>query len=230
MMRYRVLAFLVLAALAFSLVPWTSAAAHTPTSGNWRRMWYSNFPGLESDEYFYNYDATEQTLASSKVDWPVTTIYTGNAARWDVLHVFYPYDCNDGMKHSKMYMFCRDGGTAGQWEWCRGSRWPSTGIGVDGYHMRTYAYGGSSQYNPTMGYYVVGTCHMDDITWSGADYGWSNTTAGVVWDRSILNAQNAGRFAFAWSNYYTMYNYEAARWDGNNYWDNDGMADRIQVT
>ena len=190
-------------------------------------MYSGNVPGLKGGEFFYNYDVKSHSSTASNVDWTVTTIYTGNAECWDVQNVFFPDDCTY-YAHAKMYMYCGDGG-ASQWEWSQGCRYPTCAPGRDGTHMRCYAYGGCYQYNPTMGKYVVGTCHKDDIRLN-PKWGWTDEAANIIRDRSVANATAAGRFSFVWENYYTMYNYEAERWDGDYYWDVDGMADRIQVT
>ncbi|AKG53256.1 hypothetical protein DGWBC_0577 [Dehalogenimonas sp. WBC-2] len=89
------------------------------------------------------------------------------------------------------------------------------------FHVRAYAANADSSYHPSLGYYVIGTSHVDFPPY----FGWSEDAAHGA---AIQAAETLG-----WDGIYEdswwMFNQEEYRWVGVNFIQNDGLADFVYV-
>lgn len=174
------------------------------------------------EDRFWNYDFDSQTVSSTKVDWAMSMLFWNNAEVDKVKDIYrsdYPF--GGGAK----YAYLNDGS---------GYVWDSDGGKKDIYcpsyqaearHMRLYADSDDHLYNVSWGYYVLGSTHKDwQECWPfPSHFGWSEETEGMFVNYA-LNRGYSG--SHDWGNFY---NYEAPRWEGNHYWDNNGFASQINV-
>lgn len=173
-------------------------------------------------DYIYNYDFESKSTSSSKVDWPVTMMFTGNANINKVKNLYSAWTSG-----SSMYMRLNDG--AG-WVWDSDGGKKSWGASCS-CHIRLYADSDDRLYNLTWGYFVIGTSHYDiREIFPDRRFGWSEDAAGEL-TRYIEG--NSG-VSFIQRNSINMYNYEAYRveYEGStprHYWQNNGYATRVQL-
>lgn len=173
------------------------------------------------EDRFWNYDFNSQTVSSTNVDWAMSMLFWNDAEVDKVKGIYssaYPW--GGGAKYARLndgsgYVWDSDSGIKDIW--C-----PS--YQAQARHMRLYADSDDRLYNVSWGYYVLGSTHKDwQECWFGSQFGWSEETEGIFVNYA-LNRGYWGQHDWA-----SFYNYEAPRWEGNHYWDNNGMASHIYV-
>ncbi|NIQ82617.1 MAG: hypothetical protein GTN93_31975 [Anaerolineae bacterium] len=173
------------------------------------------------EDRFWNYDFNSKTVSSTNVDWPLGVLYWNNAEVDKVKGIYgswFPY--GGGAKYLRLkdgtsYVWDQDGGRKNNPcpIWQQSAR-----------HIRIYADSDDRLYNVSWGYYVLASSHKDwQECWAGSQFGWSEESEGIF----VAFAQSRGyAAAHDWGNFF---NYEAPRWEGNHYWDNNGYASAVNV-
>lgn len=141
------------------------------------------------EDRFWNYDFTTNLVRPNKVDWPVALVFFGNATINKVKGMLgNEYDKTG----SSMYARINDGG---KWRWDtdRGRKTTACpGLPTQPWwarHYRIYADGDDRLYNPSWGFYVIGSTHYDlhECATSGKQFGWSETAESWIVCRWIAN-------------------------------------------
>lgn len=145
----------------------------------------------------------------------VKGVYTGAPA--------YLQQAND---NSRMYALIDDGWGM-EWDQDNGVKSPlCPTYQTTSPHMRIYANPGEDyNYNVNWGYYVIASTHRDwQECWSGTQYGWSEDME----DQFASWAYAAGYTGIA-DDWQSWSNNESEYWQGNHYWQTDGMATAIEI-
>jgi len=217
--RSPLLAYCALA-VALGLVLGGCLGRQVPAVGAWTA---SSSAWLQvQEDGFYNYDFNSQTLSYTNHDWPVTMIFWNNADINRVKTRTY----GSGYPGSSQYFYMNDGG-GGVWDEDGGIK--DVGCPTFGQfsrHLRLYAPPGADRaYNIQYGFYVLGTTHKDyqecTLGAGGSQFGWSEESEGYWAGQANSSAVN--------HNCCLYHNYEAPRWEGNHYWDNNGYATSVYV-
>jgi len=178
---------------------------------------------VDSDS-FDNYDFTSPSVSSTNVDWPVTFLFYNNAEVDKIksaISAAYPYPGGTiygRMNNSFGWFYDGDRGVKNQ---------PCSFASSD-QHMRVYADAshGDRNWSPSLGFYVIGTTHSDVNECGGG-------TTYFGYSEGAENAFGTNIHAFAgWIVYrdnWDMQNPEPARWEGNHYWSNNGLASMVPV-
>jgi hypothetical protein len=177
-----------------------------------------------NDDRFYNYDFTEKTVSSSKVDWPVDMIFCHNADVNKVKSIYF----GATISAWPMYMYLSDNGITYLWDEDRGTKngmWWSLYLGQwVKLHMRVYAPNPPDYFtNTSYLKMVVGTSHYDEYPWES----WSGYSE---YAESDLRAIAIGKGYQVFGENVYLYNYEANRWEGSHFWQNSGYASRVCIT
>lgn len=213
--------------VVFSLVLCASAIAgvaryaHAATTSNLTLL------SLREDRW-RNYDFTEQTVSSARVDWAVSLMFYNNATINRVKsHLGNEYDQVGSSQNGRLsdnvnsgYVWDTDGGR--KTTLCPGG----PGQPNEARHYRVYADGDDRMYNLDWGYWVFGSDHYDIDECPGGDpawFGYSENAEGWITWRWRQN----GRAAFDdWS---WFYNPEPYRVEGDHIWENNGYASALHV-
>ena len=177
-----------------------------------------------SGDSFWNYDFNSQRVSSTNVDWAMSMLFYNNA-EIDKVKDFY----HSGFPHGGGPMYARldDGG--GWWVWdgdggIKSAACPSFGD-PPALHLRLYADSDDRLYNTLWGYYVLGSTHMDkEECWTTRQFGWSEWIEGTF----AAYARSHG-WGTVYDDWLYWANWEPTHWEGNHYWDNDGMASTVYV-
>jgi hypothetical protein len=204
-------AFLTAAAAAFLFVP---------TAGAWTT--YHLAAQRVDDDSFDNYDFGSSSVSSTNVDFPVTLLFYNNAEVDKIknsITASYPGSTQYGrLNNSFGWFYDADGGR-------KSAPCP---IGTSDWHYRLYADQGHGDHNwsPSLGYYVIGTTHAD-VNECGGGTTWFGSSE---WAESQVanNARGATNWIVYGSNW-NMGNPEASRWEGNHYWNNNGLATMFRL-
>ncbi|MGI9659251.1 MAG: hypothetical protein ACR2OD_10115 [Gaiellaceae bacterium] len=175
-------------------------------------------------DQFWNYDFTTKLVRSNRVDWPMGLIFYGNATINKVKGFLgNEYDRTG----STMFARLNDGG---RWRWDADKGRKTTacpGLPFQpswARHYRVYADADDRLFNPSWGFYVIGSTHYDirECT-TGASFGWSENSEGwITWRWR----QNGG---WAQDDWKYFGNPEPVRVAGNHIWENNGWASRLHV-
>ncbi|OAI40453.1 hypothetical protein AYO38_01145 [bacterium SCGC AG-212-C10] len=211
-------------ALAGAIVTPNHTFAWTATTGSFGTV------SAGSSDQWYNYDFTSQSAAAANVDWPVRFMFDSNAEVDKVKDTF------DGCGNDPPIFPCLDGNGGpmnfrgqenGSWYWDQDSgKKLDDECNLD-QHIRVYALSSADRnYDPNLGYYVLGTVHKD-YEGSGCDDSYYSAEGEQGWWDS--------RFAgiSGWTNHAnTSYwsNYESQRWADTNHWiQSDGYTTYTDV-
>jgi len=202
-----------------------AGAAHAATarSGNLTTLYIR-------EDAFRNYDFTERTVASNRVDWTVSLMFWNNASINRVKNsaIGPLYDQTGGTMHGRLsdntnsgYVWDDDGGR--KTTKCPGAPFQPR----NARHYRIYADGDDRLYNLSWGYWVYGSTHwdMDECSLSNpAWFGYSeNAEEWLVSDWVDRTGRGA---ANDWS---WFYNSEPYRVAGDHIWDANGYASAFNV-
>jgi hypothetical protein len=180
------------------------------------------------EDRWRNYDFTEQTVSSARVDWAVSLVFYNNATINRVKsHLGNEYDQTGSRQNGRLsdnvnngYVWDQDGGR--KTTLCPGG----PGQPDEARHYRIYADGDDRMYNLDWGYWVFGSDHYDIEECPGgapAWFGYSETAEGWITWRWRQN----GRAAFDdWS---WFFNPEPYRVEGDHIWENNGYASALHV-
>jgi hypothetical protein len=169
-----------------------------------------------AEDSWYNYDGTTSNYDANNVDWPNNMLFTNNATVNKVKNIYWG---DAGWQGSTMYFKLNDG-----------SGWVTdTDDGTKSgdilttyrYHMRIYANSGTSSYNTSLGYYCLGTSHMD-INEPFGDYGYSEVAELCM----CSTAESAG---YSVVQNYGYYGNDIDEWQGDHYYQSNGYASAVNV-
>ena len=207
---FRIGALLCLACATVVLVS-ASFGASTP---------YLRTLGFGYGDQIWNYDFSGQTVASDNVDWAVSMLFYNNAWVNKIKSIaggkywFYGSKEDFRLNDSGYWEWDQDGGIKTDTPSCLGSD----------RHFRIYAPSAYDDfYNPTFGYYVFATSHVDHHEFCDS---WYDDSEGTEWDVYNLFANKGyySRYDWAW-----FYNQQYGN-QGSHHWSNDGYATYIRVT
>jgi len=205
--------------IALAVAVGGASTASASTTANLKLVTYGH-------NSFYNYDFDSQTASATNVDWPVDLIFYGNASV------------------SKVY-----NGIAWTWSGSNEYELLSTGSGAawvassgrkdtlcTDTHFRVYAPAIGYFKSKALGHYVIATSHLDkNECGSSPTYGWNETAeanvaarAASVWGSAAVNA-NATAFPDGKSTLKLLGNVNQTGWQGNHYFDNNGLPTLIKV-
>ncbi len=191
---------------------------------------------------FWNYDfgnaAKQRGIRSDRVDWPISMIFWNSATITRVKDSM----CTAGMDYCEtggsMYARLRDGSSA-NWVWDEDKGVKTLkcpGPGIKSPHMRLYADSDDQLgFNPTLGYFVVGTTHFDHNECAplpGLSIGhWAGHTEDaekrILQDLQAKYGGNSG-WSFA-ADTINLRNAESGRMQGSHRRQNDGLATKIGI-
>ena len=219
MIRRIVIAFVAL--IVLSAIVGVARQAGAATTSNLTLL------SLREDQW-RNYDFTEQTVSSNKVDWAVSLMFWNNATINRVKnHLGNEYDQVGSRQNGRL----RDSVSVGfVWDQDGGRKTTllpgCPGQPNDARHYRIYADGDDRIYNLDWGYWVFGTDHYDIEECPGgppAWFGYSETAEDWITWRWRQNGRSATD-DWAW-----FYNPEPFRVEGDHIWDNNGYASALHV-
>jgi hypothetical protein len=212
---------LVLTAIAAIATGVVRTADHTANGASTSRL----SKVTVHEDSFWNYDFTTNRVHANRVDWPIGLVFFGNATINKVKDILgNEYDRSG----SAMWGRINDGP---RWRWDTDKGRKTTacpGLPTQpswARHYRVYADGDDRLYNPSWGFYVIGSTHYDvrECAVSGKQFGWSESAEDwVVWRWSVNGywAQND------WTG---ISNHEPLRVEGNHVWSNNGRASRLHT-
>jgi hypothetical protein len=179
-------------------------------------------------DYFHNYDFTSTTAAGDNVDWPVAVFFIGDANVNDVKTYMESWSNQfDGTSTNSMHMLMRDSSSAGYtWDSDRGKKSPSCPLsGQSSPHYRVYGIGTYERlYNTTLSYWVPASTHRDynECATSGKRYAQTEQTEDLLINEVDENTA-------VQRDYWSIYNYEPLRDEGNHRWENGGTASTVRI-
>jgi len=170
-----------------------------------------------------NYDFDNNTtFTQNRVDQALTIIFYGNLSTTtvDKSTIYAALDAN-GFNYGGSTLYGRVNDT-GTWLTNSDGGRKTSFVDVNGCHYRLYA-NGSYMWDPTFYHkYVVATTHKDMML--GVDYG-HNEDAETLILQCATQHPGWGVFQnFAWFG-----NYEAPRWEGAQFWSNNGYGSAIRL-
>jgi hypothetical protein len=209
----------VITSITLALSIWSISLADTQAATA------SNFVQLQmGGDYFYNYDNTAKWANPGYTDWPVTVVFTNNAEIDKIKNNHFwglATASEQNFRHN-------ENGAFWDWDVDKGTK---NGSCLTTYkHMRLYAPPTTDRFfNNSWGYYVLGTTHIDDfecgVIAGWAAFGWSEDAEHLMADQARLSGslltvnEDAGYF----------HNIESPRWDGDHFWQSNGLATYISV-
>jgi len=175
----------------------------------------------------YNYDFTTTRNASYRtVDWATSVIYYNNANVNNVKRIAqqdYNYFTYGGTEYGYMVDGYGSRAQGGGYDDDRGVKTGYPSCFGSTRHSRVYAPSATdTMYNPSYGYFVFATTHIDHHEGCNDSYGNSESTEG---DLANLYASKG---IAVYRNYGYLYNAEH-RDEGNHHWDNNGYATYIRM-
>lgn len=209
-MRTRTLLTLIACTVIFG-VPASASAATT---------YHLAAQRIDSDS-FDNYDFSTPKVSSKNVDWPITLLFRNNAevdkVKQKIGWGIFASAAYARLNNSFGWFYDSDQGIKSA---------PCT-VGVTAVHFRVYADQGAGDrnYSPSLGYYVLGTTHLDRNECGGGTKtsGWSELA-----EETISNMYSVRGWTI-YRNTYQMNNPETPRLEGNHYWNNSGLATIVAV-
>lgn len=191
----------------------------------------STAPNLELVTYghnsFYNYDFDSKSAVGANVDWPVDMIFYGNAS---VSKVYNKIGWI--WSGSSEYMLLNTGS---------GATWVSAGGRKNALctdtHYRLYAPAATGYFtDPVLGHYVIATMHLDkNECGTSPTYGWNETAeqtlanrAARVWGANAVQ-HDAATLPDGTPTTTLLGNLNETGWQGNHYFDNDGLPTLVKV-
>ena len=174
---------------------------------------------------FWNFDFDTKTVTAGKVDWPVDIVFWGNAS---IAKVYSKIGW--AWSGSTEYERLNDGS---------GAVWVSSGGRKDTLctdtHFRLYAPAAGYLSNKPLGHYVIATAHLDkNECGTSPTYGWNETAeanvaarAAAVWGAAAVRA-NAATLPDGTATLGLFTNAQTG-WQGNHYFDNNGLPTLVKV-
>lgn len=171
----------------------------------------------------WNYDFTTTSGASWRtVDWAVSLLFYDNATVNKVKAVT-KQNFNYWTVGGPMYSY-QDDGSGGSYDSDRGVKTDTPSCFGSTRHSRIYAPSSTDRmYNPTFGYYVFATTHIDHHELCNDWYDGSEST-----EKDIGNLFRGKGYQVDFD-YGYLYNTEQNRVEGDHHWDNNGYATYIRV-
>lgn len=172
----------------------------------------------------WNYDFTTTSGASwQTVDWAVSLIFYNNATINKVKAVAQQ-NFNYWTVGGSMYSY-QDDGAGGSYDSDKGVKTDTPSCFGSTRHSRIYAPSSTDRmYNPSFGYYVFATTHIDHHELCNDSYDGSEST-----EKDLGNLFRSKGYA-VYFDYGNLYNREQGRVEGDHHWDNNGLATYIRVT
>jgi len=178
---------------------------------------------LNGDQ-FVNYDFDNNTtFTQGRVDQAVTIIFFGNlsTSTVDKSTIYAAFDSN-GFNYGGSTIHGRVNDT-GSWVTNGDGGRKTSAADINGCHYRLYAANGVNMWDPTYYHkYVVATTHKDMML--GVDYGHNEDAETLILQCAIGHPGWAVFQNYAWFG-----NYEAPRWEGAQYWDNNGYGSAVRL-
>jgi|FEC22Drversion2_1045045.scaffolds.fasta_scaffold03347_4 hypothetical protein len=180
---------------------------------------------LGAGDLLYNYDFRSQWVNQGNVDWAVSIIFYGGGTKPTVFDRFsWKYAYFGGTQ----WGISRDGAQSNNtWGWQGdGGRKSSAPCTPNATHYRLYSHpGNNTNYNLALGFWTFATTHRD--YWDGCPgqyFGYSENA-----EHEIVGDANSMGGTVTFLDHANFGNPEPARWQGNHYWLNDGMASYIRI-
>lgn len=200
-------------------------------------------PGLGND-LFLNWSYHHPVQDNAQGDWPIDLLFIGNA---DVVKAKDLW--NKGQGHPRLWAGAQyaavldtppalfpgnnawiGGSINGLWDSDRGAYKGSICVGHK-WHYRVWGPGGldAAMYNPSLGYYVVGSAHQDHHdNWKGVCPGdWYGGSERAEHEVAVAAAAHADWWVSA--DYVSLLNPDHREWIGNRLYDNSGKATVIGI-
>ncbi|WAX56587.1 hypothetical protein M6B22_18950 [Jatrophihabitans cynanchi] len=216
----RTISLLAVVAVTGALAMTAAAPSNAATARAGNNL-YVSFAG---GDVIGSYDHTDTSDPNKRtnVDWTTTMFFKSNATINKVKGVLGSTYPDTG---STMRMYLNDG-SGYAWDSDGGRKTPN-GCNTIDKHIRLYADGDDRLYNPTDGYYVVGTTHYDYYESSGCGtyYGYSESVSNDI--RTFF----VGKGYSCAANAVGIGNSEPIRYDdgGSHIWQNDGNLHRCVI-
>jgi hypothetical protein len=177
--------------------------------------------GMGSGDVMMNYDFPEELANGNNVDWAVSLIFYNYA--W-IDKVKSIANGSYWMNGSAMHEWMFDNGSSWVWDSDGGKKTDTPSCLGSTRHYRIYAPNPPDyMYNPTFGYYLIGTTHYDHHELCG---GWFDDSEGT--ETSLANLFS-GKGYIVSRNWGWWYNQEIWN-DGSHHWNNNGYASYFLLT
>jgi hypothetical protein len=202
----------------------TAAVLSTPAAGGYHASsdtWL--YVGFDGGDVLANYDrtGTGNSIVNTRdhMDWPTTIFFKNNAEIDKVKGMLDSHYPDSG---SEMHYYLKDNSDY-VWDQDGGKKSPN-GCHVTDTHIRLYADGDDRLYDPTDGYYIMGTTHFDIDETCDATFGYSEHAATEFCNYFDDRGHNCVA-DLVWVN-----NKEPRRLDGTDHvWASDGYLSRVNI-
>jgi hypothetical protein len=174
------------------------------------------------EDRWYNFDFATKHASHHKVDWAVNLLFYHDASIPKVVNSL-PYGVPGGVEHERL-----NGGSGWGWNDDRGRKNGATCVDapVTTTHFRLYALNDDRMYTPGLGFYTIGTAHLDVHECAGGGTFGHQEAA----EQQIASVAHAVTDWQIYGNNWDMHNQQDGRYEGNHHFRNNGLATMFRVT